>query len=315
MDGAKYYGRDTKQLMMIEELHRILDGNLKQNESMARRTTFQTGGPAALFLMPETELQLIDCVRYLREQNYPYTVIGRGSNLLVSDGGYQGAIISVSQWLNGIVIDGQTVTAQAGASLKTIAMTAISAGLAGLEFAAGIPGTLGGGICMNAGAYDGELKDYVQSVRVLTQNGEVKEYAAEQMQFAYRSSVLQKDGGIVLSARFHLPLGDSAASTQRVNELNQRRRDKQPLEHPSAGSTFKRPPGQYAGALIEKCGLKGVEIGGAQVSPKHAGFIINTGKATSDDIYRLIRRVKEEVFAQEGVELVPEVHFLGEFSC
>lgn len=301
--------------MMIEELNRIADGNLRQNEPMARRTTFGTGGPAALFLSPETEAQLLGCIAYLKEQGYPYMVIGRGSNLLVSDKGFGGAAISLSQWLNGIVIDGNIVTAQAGASLKTVAMTAISANLAGLEFAAGIPGTLGGGLCMNAGAYDGELREYVQSVRVLEQDGTVKEYTNEQMEFAYRSSVLQKNGGIALEAKLCLPTGDGEQSARLVNELNARRRAKQPLDYPSAGSTFKRPPGGYAGALIEQCGLKGLKIGGAQVSEKHAGFIINTGEATSDDIYRLIREVREKVLAGTGVELVPEVHFLGEFSC
>ncbi len=232
--------------------------------------------------------------------------------MLASDAGFRGVIVKITY--GSIHTDGNTVYADAGVPLKAVAAEAAKAGLCGLEFAAGIPGSLGGGIVMNAGAYDGELGDYITTVRVLDKDGELCTLSNAQMEFSYRHSIMQQNSGVVLGASFALTPGDCDAITAKMDAFAVRRREKQPLEYPSAGSTFKRPKDGYAGALIEQCGLKGYALGGACVSPKHAGFIINAGCATSADIYRLIRHVQDVVLRETGVILEPEIKFLGEFS-
>lgn len=289
------------------------EAGVRENEPMAAHTTFKTGGLADLMLLPRTEEGLVSVLRVLCEENIPYHVIGRGSNLLVSDEGLRGAVVKLADGMDNIDICGNTVTAQTGAALKVLCLEAIRAGLAGLEFAGGIPGALGGAVCMNAGAYGGEMKDYLTSVRVIGRGLEICEIPASAMDFSYRHSAVMEKEYIVLGATFSLPFGDPRAGMEKMNELNARRREKQPLTYPSAGSTFKRPQGNYAGTLIESCGLKGFSIGGAQVSEKHAGFIINMGNAFSRDIYELILYVKEVVLKETGVVLEPEVKMLGEF--
>lgn len=284
-----------------------------ENEPMASHTTFKTGGPADLMVLPHTVDELASVLRALREEKMPYTVIGRGSNLLVSDEGYRGAIVKIADGFDNITVRGNTVTAEAGAALKTLCLESIRAGLRGLEFAGGIPGSLGGAVYMNAGAYDGEIKDFLVSARVLDKDLNIREVPAAALGLSYRRSAVGEEGYIVLDAAFCLEKGDAQASLDKMNEFNARRREKQPLAWPSAGSTFKRPAGHYAGPLIEQCGLKGFTIGGAQVSEKHAGFIINTGEAYSRDIYELILHVKETVRKETGVLLEPEVRLLGEF--
>jgi len=289
------------------------EAGVLENEPMASHTTFKTGGPADWMVLPHTADELVSVLRALREEKMPYTVIGRGSNLLVSDEGYRGAIVKLADGFDNITVRGNTVTAEAGAALKTLCLESIRAGLRGLEFAGGIPGSLGGAVYMNAGAYDGEIKDFLVSARVLDKDLNIREVPAEALGLSYRRSAVGEEGYIVLDAAFALEKGDAQASLDKMNEFNARRREKQPLAWPSAGSTFKRPAGHYAGPLIEECGLKGFTIGGAQVSEKHAGFIINTGEAYSRDIYELILHVKETVRKETGVLLEPEVRLLGEF--
>jgi UDP-N-acetylmuramate dehydrogenase len=292
----------------MEEIRRLL------LEPMRNHTTFKTGGPADAVYLPRNTDEIRRIIAYARDGGVPFYVMGRGSNLLVSDKGFRGVIIKLADGFSNVRIEETCVYADAGASLRDVAQKSIEAGLSGLEFAGGIPGALGGGVSMNAGAYGGELKDFILKVRVLTPEGEVADFSCRDMRFAYRTSAVQSDGLIVLGALFSLQKGNRDASIKKLAELNQRRRDCQPLAYPSAGSTFKRPPGHFAGGLIEQCGLKGCAVGGAMVSDKHAGFIINTGNATSSDIYALIRRVQGEVAEKTGVKLETEVKMIGDFS-
>ena len=269
------------------------------------------GGPADVLFLPESEAQLIQGMAIARETGTPCVVIGNGSNLVVRDGGIRGLVIALGEGMAAIVRTGDTLTAWAGASLARVAAYAQASGLAGLEFASGIPGTLGGGCAMNAGAYGGQLSDVLIDARVLL-NGEARTLTVDEMQMGYRTSLPLREGGIVISARFALKPDAPEAIAERMRELNARRRDKQPLNYPSAGSTFKRPEGYFAGALIEQAGLKGRRVGGAQVSPKHAGFIVNTGDATATDILTLIGVVQEAVETRFGVRLETEVRILGE---
>ena len=318
MACTKYYGCDRSG-MNIEKLITNLiselgSENVRQNEPMSGHTTFKTGGNADLLLLPRTEQQIIAALRLLYEYNMPHFFVGRGSNLLVSDDGIRGAVIKIADGFDRIHVSQDGVlTAQAGAPLHTVCMEAVCAGFGGLEFAGGIPGCLGGGVMMNAGAYGGELKDFVSSVDILTPDLEKKTMSHSEMEFGYRSSVAQKKGFLILGASFRLCTQEREACLARMNDFNSRRREKQPLTYPSAGSTFKRPKGAYAGTLIEQTGLKGFTIGGAQVSEKHAGFIINLGSATSRDIYELIDIVRKKVLDHTGILLEPEVKMLGEF--
>lgn len=287
------------------------DDQILLSEPMSRHTTFRVGGPADVFFMPESGEQVKRALEMARAAGVPAYVVGNGSNLIVRDGGVRGLVIALGEGMSEVSRDGNTVTAQAGVSLARVAAFAQGEGLSGLEFASGIPGTLGGGCAMNAGAYGGQLSDALIDAEVLM-DGAVKTLTVKQMDMGYRTTLPLRTGGVVLSARFALTPDDPDEMASRMRELNARRRDKQPLNYPSAGSTFKRPEGHFAGALIEGAGLKGRSVGGAQVSEKHAGFIVNTGGATASDILALIKVVQDEVKARYGVELQTEVRVIGE---
>ena len=282
-----------------------------ENEPMSRHTTFRVGGPADLMFFPCDCDQVCLSLSAAREAGVAAWVIGNGSNLLVRDGGIRGLVIVLGEGMARIGRDGDIVEAQAGAPLSRVAAFAQAEGLSGLEFAGGIPGTLGGGCAMNAGAYGGEMVQVLMDARVLME-GQVRTLNRDEMDMGYRTSRPLREGGVVLSARLGLKQGDREVIAARMRDLNARRREKQPLNFPSAGSTFKRPEGYYAGALIEQAGLKGKSVGGAQVSLKHAGFIVNTGSATAGDILALIELVQSEVRARFGVELQTEVRIMGE---
>ena len=269
------------------------------NEPMARHTTFRVGGPADVFFMPESDAQVIAALAAARDAGVSAYIIGNGSNLIVRDGGIRGLVIALGDGMSKITCEGNTVEAQAGASLAKVAAFAQGEGLSGLEFASGIPGSLGGGCAMNAGAYGGQLSDVLIDARVLA-DGEVQTLSRDELRMGYRTSLPLRTGGVVLSARFALRQDDPEAIAARMRELNARRRDKQPLNYPSAGSTFKRSEGHFAGALIEQSGMKGRAVGGARVSQKHAGFIVNTGGATAADILDLIDVVRKEVRSRFG---------------
>lgn len=297
---------------LIEALHGIaLPHQILEREPMSRHTTFRVGGPADVMFLPEGPEQVAAALAAARDAGVPAWVIGNGSNLLVRDGGLRGLVIALGEGMAAIARVEETVTAWAGASLARVAAYAQASGLSGLEFASGIPGTLGGGCAMNAGAYGGQLSDVLVDARVLLDGGE-RTLTRDELQMGYRTSLPLREGGVVLSARFALTPDDPEAIAARMRELNARRREKQPLNYPSAGSTFKRPEGYFAGALIEQAGLKGRRVGGAQVSEKHAGFIVNTGDATAADILALIGTVQREVEARFGVRLETEVRILGE---
>ena len=286
-------------------------GTLLEREPMSKHTSFRIGGPADLFVQPANEEELWNALHLARQEKVPFFIVGNGSNLLVSDEGFRGMILHTGGMLKDISVEGDVIYAQAGALLSTIAKTALEHGLAGMEFAAGIPGTLGGAVCMNAGAYGGEMKDILLDAEVLTQEGERLVLPVEELNLSYRHSVIFEKNYVVLAAHIRLSRGDTAEIKNRMNELAGARRDKQPLEYPSAGSTFKRPEGYFAGKPIQDAGLKGYTVGGAQVSEKHSGFVINRGGATAEEVRFLIRQVQQKVRSQFGVELEPEVRMLG----
>ena len=287
------------------------DAVLLHYEPMARHTSFKVGGPADLMFFPQNENQVAFALNIAKKHGVGVQVIGKGTNLLVRDGGIRGLVIKLDSPMAGGTIYRGILRAQAGASLKDICLSARNNELAGLEFACGIPGSIGGAVAMNAGAYDGEIKDVLVGAQVLL-DGQIEWWPLERMDCGYRTTLPLRLGGVILEAAFKLKGDDPAAITARMAENDQRRRDKQPLDDPSAGSTFKRPPGKYAGPLIDECALRGARLGGAQVSEKHAGFIINAGGATARDILDLIALVQEKVYAQHGVTLEPEVRILGE---
>lgn len=300
--------------MNREEIH---FEHIVENEPMSRHTTFRTGGPARWFCSVSSVSDICAVIAFAREQQKPLYVIGRGSNLLVSDLGIDGVVMEIADGFRDIRVEGERITAEAGASLSAVAAKARDAGLAGMAFASGIPGTLGGGISMNAGAYGGEMKDIVETVQVLDltdPENTIRALAGEELQFSYRNSRCHREPLLILGATLKLVPGDKAQIAEEMQELNRRRREKQPLEYPSAGSTFKRPEGYFAGKLIQDAGLRGYSVGDAAVSEKHCGFVINKGNATSDDIYRLIRHVEAEVKKTFGVQLETEVRLLGEFK-
>ena len=302
-------------MLTAGDLKKIAPGAIiKENEPMSEHTTFKVGGLARIFVMPtgETEVELL--TRACRRAHESFEIIGRGSNLLVSDRGYNGVIICIGEGFGRIITMKEGIEAEAGAGLVAVSTAARKASFTGLEFACGIPGSLGGAIAMNAGAYGGEMKDVVKWVKVLDREGRIRQIPGSAMNFRYRGSRVFDEGMIVLSAFLDLSHGNKKEIELRVNELLAARREKQPLEYPSAGSTFKRPEGYYAGALIEQAGLKGFAVGGAQVSEKHAGFVINRGGASADDIMRLCRAVQERVYENSGVRLEMEVRTLGEFD-
>ena len=282
-----------------------------EKESMKKHTTFRIGGEADLFVSPGSEEELVRVLALLRQREIPYEVIGNGSNLLVSDEGYRGVIVQIGKNLSGVWVVGDAIEAQAGVMLSLVAHRAMEASLTGMEALSGIPGTLGGALTMNAGAYGTEMKDIVSSVRVLDQDGQIREFSGEEMEFGYRTSIAQRENMVILSAHLVLEEGAREEIEALMDELKQRRQAKQPLDLPSAGSTFKRPEGHYAGALIEEAGLRGYREGGAQVSEKHCGFIVNTGGATAEDVKKLIWSVQSIVYEHSGVKLEPEVRMLG----
>ena len=282
------------------------------DELMSRHTTFRVGGPADFFVTPKAKEEVRDVIRICKEAGMPYYIIGNGSNLLVSDAGYRGVIVQIYKEMNEVKVEGDLVKAQAGALLSGIAAKALGAELSGFEFASGIPGTIGGACVMNAGAYGGEMKDVLESVTVLTGEGKIIELSRNELELGYRTSVIAKKGYIVLGAVLKLERGDGEKIKTYMDELKEKRVTKQPLEYPSAGSTFKRPEGYFAGKLIEDAGLRGFQVGGAQVSKKHCGFVINRNHATAADIMELMRQVQIRVKENSGVDLEPEVKRLGD---
>ncbi len=297
-----------------DELKKILPEEcIRLDEPMERHTSFRVGGPADYFLTPGTGEEIGKVVSCCREQGVPYYIIGNGSNLLVADDGYRGAVIQIYKSMNRIAVNGSCMIAQAGALLSGIAASALENGLTGFEFAAGIPGTLGGACVMNAGAYGGEMKDVLKRVLVMSLEGKVFSIPAEELEMGYRTSIIAKKGYIVLEAEIGLSAGKVQEIKAKMDDLKERRVSKQPLEFPSAGSTFKRPEGYFAGKLIQDSGLRGFQVGGAQVSEKHCGFVINKDHATAADIAELMRQVSEKVNRKFGVILEPEVKRLGEF--
>ncbi len=294
---------------IFEGLHDA-DIIVEKQVDMSAYTAFKTGGKSDLFIRALSERAVGDALEILGKNGIPHEIIGGGANVLISDKGYRGALVQVG--IADVQIEGNILNCGAGAKLMAAANRAVQAGLAGLEFATGIPGSVGGGVYMNAGAYDGCISDFLKSVRVLD-GREVVTLEASKLNFDYRHSPFMQGKQVILRAEFELAQGDGEASSLKAKDFAARRRATQPLEYPSAGSTFKRPPGHFAGALIEQAGLKGRSIGGAQVSEKHAGFIINKGGATSADIYSLICEVRAKVHETHGVYLEPEVQFIGEF--
>lgn len=289
-------------------------GCARENVVLAPYTTMRTGGPAALFAEPRNAQQLARVHQWAQEKGLPLLIFGNGSNLLIADSGFDGLVIHLGRALSEVSVFANTLTAQAGASLAAAARAAAQASLTGLEFAAGIPGSIGGAVCMNAGAYGGEIAQVIVSARVLTPEG-VRTVSKEELTLGYRSSAVMQNGWVVLEATFELTPGNPDQIKATMADLAARRREKQPLQYPSCGSFFKRPVGYYAGALIEQAGLKGYRVGDAQVSEMHAGFVINRGHATSSEIYRLMQDVQRRVQAQFGVALEPEVRLIGHFEA
>lgn len=289
----------------------IVQGRVLEQEPMGRHTTFQVGGPADLFVEPGSREEVRYAIKIARRERVPFFVTGNGSNILVADSGYRGMIIHIGKNLSQITVKDGIIEAGAGASLARIAKAALSNSLTGMEFAAGIPGSLGGAVVMNAGAYNGEMKDILLSVDVLTPEGNFITLPVRELDLSYRYSIIPEKEFIVLAARLELHPGDPEAIRGRMDELAQARKLKQPLDYPSAGSTFKRPEGYFAGKLVQDAGLKGYRVGGAQVSEKHSGFVINVGGAEAEEIRFLIRQVRMKVYRQFGVMLEPEVRFLG----
>lgn len=286
---------------------------MEENAPLSRYTTMRVGGPADVMLSPSTENEISAALEILRREGLPFLIIGNGSNLLFSDEGFRGVILRLGKNFSRVTCQDAFVCAQSGALLSAAAKAAADHALRGLEFASGIPGSVGGGVYMNAGAYGGEIAQALESAQVLI-DGEIETWRCERFDFSYRHSALMAEGGVVLSARFRLSAGDPAEIQALMNDLNSRRRQKQPLQYPSCGSFFKRPAGHYAGALIEAAGLKGYAVGDAQVSEIHAGFIINRGHATAQQIYSLMRHVQRTVLADSGVALEPEVRLIGRFE-
>lgn len=291
----------------------ISEDRVLVNEPMAGHTTFRIGGPADYFIEVADAEEIRRAIAVCREEGLPWFVLGRGSNLLVGDRGFRGVVLSVYREFQGIETEGETVRVKAGTLLTTLTGKLLEESLTGMEFASGIPGTVGGAVMMNAGAYGGEMKDIVREVTVLTPEGEILCLSAAEMKFGYRTSVVKEKEYIVLSAVLELKKGDPEEIRRKMQELKAKRVEKQPLEYPSAGSTFKRPEGYFAGKLIMDAGLAGARVGGAQVSEKHCGFVVNTNNATAADVRELMSRVQKTVEEKYGVRLEPEVRFLGEF--
>lgn len=297
---------------IYDEMASILgETHISRDVPMKDFTSFRTGGNASFMVEPDTSDKIRRIVQYLSEKQLPYYIIGNGTNMLFPDDGYEGVVIRIGSQYGKIGINGTVVTAQAGASLAAIASKTLEEGLTGFEFASGIPGTVGGGVVMNAGAYGGEMSQVVLETACIDSRGDPARLQGEDHGFGYRRSRIQADGLIATEVTMAFEKGDRDEVRRKMAELNARRRDKQPLNLPSAGSVFKRPEGYYSGQLIQECGLKGHTIGGAQVSDKHCGFIVNIGNATSRDILDLIECVRKTVYEKKGVLLEPEVKIIG----
>lgn len=298
---------------LLNELQKIIEASdIREMEPMKQHTTFKVGGPADVLVTPNFA-QLPEIVAFCRKHEVPYYILGNGSNLLVGDKGIRGVVIAITNRMAEIVCEDEYIIAQAGATLGQIAAKAADASLAGMEFAAGIPGTVGGAVVMNAGAYGGEMKDIIESVVVLDTEGRQRTLMTDELDLAYRHSCILEKDYIVLQVTLHLAKGDKTEIRAKMAELREQRLSKQPLEYPSAGSTFKRPEGYFAGKLIMDAGLRGYQVGGAQVAEKHCGFVINKENATASDIITLMKDISDKVEAQFGVKLEPEVKMLGEF--
>lgn len=296
---------------MFEKLKSIVgEDYIKKNESMAKHCTFKCGGEAAIYVVPGSVEEVAQVVKTCKGNNYPYMILGNGSNVLVRDEGYQGVVIEINHRMSMIDVIGEEIVADAGAKLSAVAMAAYENDLAGFEFAHGIPGNVGGAVVMNAGAYGGEIKDVLKWVKVLNHDGEIETIQAKDLELGYRTSVIAKKSMVVLQMCIELQIGSAGEIGQMMQILMQKRKLKQPLEYPSAGSTFKRPEGYFAGKLIEEAGLKGYRVGGAMVSEKHCGFVINYDNATATDVLQLIDDVRDKVRQQFGVELEPEVKII-----
>lgn len=286
--------------------------HLLENEPMSAHTTFRIGGPADMFVSVRSISEMRELIKAAKETMTPFMVIGNGSNMLVSDKGIRGLVIHIGKDLSDISVSGNIITAQAGALMSKVASEALRAELTGFETLSGIPGSLGGGLFMNAGAYGGEIKNVVKSVTYIDESGEIYTVSNEECKFFYRHSIFCDGGKYILSAELELKKGDPSEIKAAMDDYNNRRKEKQPLSMPSAGSTFKRPEGYFAGRLIEDCGLKGYRVGGAMISDLHAGFVVNTGNATASDVMTLIDDVRDMVRKKFGVELEPEVRLIGE---
>ncbi|KLU72063.1 MAG: hypothetical protein RHS_2148 [Robinsoniella sp. RHS] len=287
--------------------------NVHVDEEMKKHTTFRIGGPADFYVLPHSKDEIGRVVQVCKNTGEPFYVLGNGSNLLVGDKGYRGVIIQIFKNYSDIIIEGTQITAKSGALLSKVAKKALDAGLTGFEFASGIPGTIGGAVVMNAGAYGGEMKDVILSATVMTQEGSIQKLSNQELQLGYRTSLVARQNDIVLEVSLELKKGDPDQIRSLMEELKNKRVTKQPLEYPSAGSTFKRPEGYFAGKLIMDVGLRGFSVGDAQVSEKHCGFVINKGNASARDIVALMDEVTGRVKEQFGVTLEPEVKRLGEF--
>lgn len=284
------------------------------NEPMANHTSFKIGGPADIMTYPGNSNQLVNIVKECVKSNIPYMVMGNGTNLLVSDKGIRGVVIKIYDNLAAFKVDNDTIELEAGMLVSKASKLALEYSLTGLEFAEGIPGTVGGAVTMNAGAYIGEMCMVVQQTEYMDGEGNIITITGDEHCFSYRSSIIQKSKGIVLKTRLMLQKGDSVNIKEKMDEFNFKRRDKQPLEWPSAGSVFKRPQGYFVGKLIDDCGLRGYGIGGAQISDKHSGFIINRGGATCSDVLALIKYIQTTVDEKFGVQLEPELRIIGDFN-
>lgn len=298
----------------LQEAKKVLKkGNIIENAPMKDYTTFHIGGPADFLIFPANIEETRDILKLFIRYEIPHTILGNGSNVLVRDKGVRGAILKFGEPFSNIELIGDTeIRAGAGASLKDVALFAADKDLTGLEFAIGIPGSIGGAIFMNAGAYGGEMKNIVVKVRSVSPNGEFYEFLQSELNLSYRHSIFQDNSHAIAEVTLRLFSGEGETIRVKMEDLTRRREEKQPLEMPSAGSTFKRPTGYFAGTLIDQTGLKGLKVGGAQVSEKHAGFVVNTGNATATDVLSLIEEVKRRVYEAHGVKLFPEVRIIGE---
>lgn len=300
---------------IVEEIKKMLPSDIIfENEPMKKHTTFSVGGEAKLYICIKEISQLQQLMSYLTGNKIPYFIIGNGSNLLVSDNGFNGVIIEIGNAFSGVSVENNRIRAKAGTLLSKVSNYAMKESLSGIEFASGIPGTIGGAVVMNAGAYDGEMKQVVKEVTILCPDGKIITLSNDEMQFGYRFSVIKKNPYVVLEVALELDKKEQKEIKKKMEDFSNRRREKQPLEYPSAGSTFKRPKGYYAGKLIMDSNLRGFKIGGAQVSEKHCGFIINKDNAAAKDIYLLVKEVQKRVKETSGVMLETEIIFLGEFE-